>query len=115
MSSRKGTDILIDAFIDGKLYEKSVLVIHTQIPVERVCKYDKLHLEKYGIQIIEKTVTAPGLYYLGDVYVYPTRLDGLGLTMYEALASGLPVITSDFPPMNEAVNCNIGRLVKIKD
>ena len=115
MSNRKGTDVLVDAYIKGKLYRDSKLIIHTQIPINNVCKYSKDDLESYGIEIIEKTVTAPGLYYLGDVYVYPTRLDGLGLTMYEALASGMPMITSNFPPMNEVGDENCVRLVKIKD
>ncbi len=115
MSARKGTDILVDAFIEGKCYEQSKLVIHTQIPIHTVCKYTKEELEQYNVEVIEKTVTAPGLYYMGDVYVYPTRLDGLGLTMYEALASGLPVITTNFPPMNEAVTNDIGKLVNVRD
>lgn len=115
MSVRKGTDILIDAFIDGELYKTSKLIIHTQIPISKVCKYDEKFLNEHNVDIIEKTVTAPGLYYLGDVYVYPTRLDGLGLTMYEAAASGLPIITTDFPPMNEAVKESFGKLVKVKD
>ena len=115
MSTRKGTDLLIEAFIEGKCYKKSSLIIHTQLPIKSLCKYSLDELNGFGISVIEKTVTAPGLYYLGDIYVYPTRLDGLGLTMYEALSSGLPVITTDFPPMNEAVNNDVGRLVKVED
>ena len=114
MSDRKGTDILINAFITGNLYEKSKLIIHTQIPIEQVCKYKKTELQKYSVEIIEKTVTAPGLYHLGDIYVYPTKLDGLGLTMYEALACGLPVITTNYPPMNEIIDNTIGRLVEVE-
>lgn len=114
MSPRKGTDILLNAFINGRLYEKSKLIIHTQIPIEKVCGYSDEILKNYGIEVVQKTVSAPGLYYLGDVYVYPTRLDGLGLTMYEALASGLPVITTDYPPMNEVVDDNVGKLVKLE-
>jgi len=53
------------------------------------------------------------LYYLGDVYVYPTTLDGLGLTVYEALASGLPVIATDVAPMNEIITEDNGKLVKV--
>jgi glycosyltransferase involved in cell wall biosynthesis len=49
------------------------------------------------------TVTAPGLYHLGDVYVYPSRLEGIGLTIAEAISCGLPVIVTDEPPMNEFV------------
>lgn len=115
MSTRKGTDQLIRAFIKGELFKRSKLIIHTQIPLKNFTDESKESLEKYGIEIIEKTVSPPGLYYLGDVYVYPTKLDGLGLTMYEALACGLPVVTTDFPPMNETVTKDVGRLVRVKD
>ena len=113
MSPRKGTRVLVDAFIDGKLYENSKLILHTQIPIEKVCNYGKDELKKYNVEVIQKTVSAPGLYHLGDVYVYPTTLDGLGLTLYEAISCGLPVIASDNPPMNEVINNEIGKLVKI--
>ena len=115
MSVRKGTDILIDAFLDGKLYNNSKLVIHTQKPIEKVCKHDKAYLETKNIEIIEKTVGAPGLYEMGDIYVYPTKLDGLGLTLYEALSFGMPVITTDYPPMNEAITEDVGSLIKPLD
>lgn len=116
MSERKGTDILVQTFINSsELKSKSELIIHTQLPCEYVCGYKKEELEKNGITVIEKTVAPPGLYFLGDVYVYPTRLDGLGLTMYEALSCGMPLITSDFPPMNEVGNDEIVKRVKIQD
>lgn len=115
LAVRKGTDLLIDAYIHGKIYEKAKLVIHTQKPIELCCPYKKDELEKYNIEVIEKTVPAPGLYYRGDIYVYPTRLDGLGLTMYEALSCGLPMITTDFPPMNEVGDETIVKRVKVAD
>lgn len=116
MSIRKGTDILIDAFVDGKLYEHSKLIIHTQIPIEKnYCKYSREDLFKYNIEIIEKTVTAPGLYHKGDIYVYPTRLEGLGLTMYEALACGMPIIVTNFPPMNEFGSLDVVKYVDVGD
>lgn len=113
MSPRKGTDILLDSYIEARLYKESKLIIHTQIPLEKVSKYRNCELEKYGIEVIEKTVTAPGLYYKGDIYVYPTKLDGLGLTMYEALASGMPVITTNNGPMNEIIDNEVGTLVDV--
>ena len=115
MSARKGTDILVDSYIEHGLFEKSKLVIHTQVPIQRLCKYDATELSRYNIQVIEKTVSAPGLYHMGDVYVYPTRLDGLGLTMYESLACGLPLITTDFPPMNEVGIEDFVKLVSVND
>jgi 1,2-diacylglycerol 3-alpha-glucosyltransferase len=38
-----------------------------------------------------------------DVCVTPSRWEGLGLPLYEAMAFGQPVITNDDPPMNEVI------------
>jgi 1,2-diacylglycerol 3-alpha-glucosyltransferase len=73
---------------------------------------DRLHHEG-KLRIIEATVPAPGCYHLGDVYVYPSRLDGIGLTIAEALSCGLPVIVPDTPPMNEFVGETNGQKVAI--
>jgi len=66
------------------------------------------------LETIEKTVTAPGLYTKGDVYVYPSRLEGIGLTVAEALASGLPCIVPDNAPMNEFLSpfCRVSKIEK---
>lgn len=113
---RKGTDILIKAF--HKLNRDFCkLIIHTQLPLKQFFPDLKeiIHqLEKNNrLKLIEKTIAAPGAYYLGDVYVYPTKLEGIGLTIAEALASGLPVITSDNPPMSEFIVRDTGSLIKI--
>lgn len=113
MSLRKGTKLVVKAFIDGELYKNSKLLIHSQIDFQHAFGLNIDDLKNYNIEVVQKTVTAPGLYYLGDVYVYPTTLDGLGLTLYEALACGLPVITTNNAPMNEVINNKIGRLVEV--
>jgi glycosyltransferase involved in cell wall biosynthesis len=50
-------------------------------------------------------LTAPAdhrrLYDHGDVCVQPSHLEGLGLQLLECQAAGLPLITTDAPPMNE--------------
>lgn len=113
MSNRKGTDVLIDSFVSRELYKLGAkLVIHTQKKIDHLITEEKA--KQVGIEIICKSVPAPGLYHLGDIYVYPAKLDGLGLTMYEALACGLPVIATDVAPMNEVVNSQNGKLVKVK-
>jgi glycosyltransferase involved in cell wall biosynthesis len=38
----------------------------------------------------------------GDVLLAPSKWEGLGLPLYEAQACGMPVITTDGEPMNEA-------------
>jgi len=112
---RKGTDLILEAF--SALSSPARLVIHSQGPLaERIPNQATLKklIEDGRLTLNEQTVTAPGLYHLGDVYVYPSRLEGIGLTIAEALACGLPVITTDNPPMNEFVNHNLtGRLASV--
>jgi len=38
-----------------------------------------------------------------DVCLAPTRWEGLGVFLYEAIGLGMPIITNDHPPMNEVV------------
>jgi len=45
----------------------------------------------------------PFPYSEGDVYVYPSRLDGIGLTLPEAVSCGLAAIVTDSPPMTEFI------------
>lgn len=113
---RKGTDLLIHAF--EKVKGNSKLIIHAQVSLEEKIPYmmDKINklVKEKRLEVIHQTVGAPGLYHLGDVYVYPSRLDGIGLTVAEALATGLPAIVSDNPPMNEFITPISGETVKIK-
>ena len=41
------------------------------------------------------------LYDEGDVCIQPSRWEGLGLSLLESQACGLPLVTTDAPPMNE--------------
>lgn len=105
---RKGTDFVIKAFdILSRTDLKSKLIIHTQINLTDffpdLSDVISTLINRGRLEIIEKTVSAPGLYHLGDVYVYPSRIEGIGLTIVEALACGLPVITVDNGPMNEFI------------
>lgn len=40
----------------------------------------------------------------GDVFVFPHKFAGLSLPIQEAMATGLPVITTDFNPFNQIIN-----------
>jgi glycosyltransferase-like protein len=43
----------------------------------------------------------PALYRIADAFVFPSVKEGWGLVLLEAIASGLPVITSNQPPFTE--------------
>jgi len=112
---RKGTFPTVKAF--SKVTGQRRLLIHSQAPLSQYPPDVRQQItDDDSIEFIHKTVGAPGLYHLGDIYVYPTVLEGIGLTICEALASGLPVVTTDAPPMNEFVqDGENGRLIKVKD
>ncbi|MBW4441179.1 MAG: MSMEG_0565 family glycosyltransferase [Plectolyngbya sp. WJT66-NPBG17] len=46
----------------------------------------------------------PSLYRSADAFVFPSVKEGWGLVILEAIASGLPVITSHQPPFTEFLN-----------
>lgn len=110
INTRKGTDLLVEAFqlVQGDCK----LIIQSQVGLDSYGRCGDIIVKDPRIEFIHKTVDPPGLYFLGDVYVYPTRLEGIGLTIIEALSSGLPVITTNQAPMNEFVEDGItGKLV----
>ena len=115
---RKGTDILIRSFYKCANRKKGKLFIHTQVSLTKL--YPELsdiisEMENDGsMELCENTVTAPGLYHKGDVYVYPSRLDGIGLTLMEAISAGLAIITIDNAPMNEFVEPEFGDVCSVE-
>jgi len=116
---RKGTDFLIQAFLNLNS-NNSKLIIHTQVDIfkffpslNKICKN---LIKSKKLEIINETVSAPGLYCKGDVYVYPTRLEGIGLSIAEANSCGLPVITTNQAPMNEFILHGInGSLISVAE
>jgi len=81
---------------------------------KRFLKYFK---RNPNCKIIFKTAdnTKGGLFSLGDVYICPSLYEGVGLTITEAMATGMPVVTTDYPTMNEWLTDNIeGRLIQPK-
>ncbi|WP_144280888.1 glycosyltransferase family 4 protein [Chryseobacterium echinoideorum] len=114
---RKGTDLLLKCIplIQNDTFK---VIIHTQTDLRIF--FPDLHslidnlISSKKLEIIQETINAPGLYHLGDVYVYPSRLEGIGLTVAEAIACGLPIITPDCGPMNEFVKKGISDTVRVE-
>ncbi|MEM6252835.1 MAG: MSMEG_0565 family glycosyltransferase [Cyanobacteria bacterium P01_D01_bin.156] len=53
----------------------------------------------------------PTLYRLADVFVFPSVQEGWGLVVLEAIASNLPVLTSNQPPFTEFLSPDSAMLV----
>ena len=109
---RRGTLFTIEAF--KKVTGNCRLLIYSQVELvkclpiwqEKICSDQR-------ITFIFGTFD-PFPYSEGDVFIYPSKLDGIGLTLPEALSNGLPSITTNAPPMNEFVIDGLnGFLVKV--
>jgi 1,2-diacylglycerol 3-alpha-glucosyltransferase len=112
-NDRKGLLLALDAF--KKVKGNCKILVYSQVELSKcLISWQEKILSDNRIEFIYGTFD-PFPYKNGDVYIYPSRLDGIGLSLPEALSSGLPVITSDCPPMNEFVINDVnGCLVKVE-
>lgn len=120
---RKNSLQLLEAFIEFlKTYPQAQLIIAGG---ETLFDYEPYRLEFFNLarqhQIeIGKTLLLPGviadrdlpvLYHCADGFIFPSVKEGWGLALLEAIASGLPVITSNIPPFTEFLNQDTALLV----
>lgn len=88
---RKGADLVEKAFSEMKY------------PLD-ICTQSSVNFCTELSSLIEGDVQdRNSLYASGDVYVAPTRWEGYGLHILEAMACGLPVLTTSGDPMAEYV------------
>jgi len=113
--SRKGLDILIEAF---KLVLNSV---DAQLLI--VGRVGKTHLQDLTEPVSDKIiftgyvdeVTLKKSYALCDVYVCPSRLEGFGLTILEAFAAGKPVVATNVGAIPELLQKGKNGILVEKD
>jgi glycosyltransferase involved in cell wall biosynthesis len=91
---RKGTRDVINAFRRIKS-DHPHLKVRLQKPSILPRLDNKITLE------IGNLLDPGDLYRTGDVFIQPSKLEGIGFMVLEAIACGLPVITLNIPPLNE--------------
>ena len=105
IKNRRGIDLALKAYALARKQDQNItLTIHSIKPLKKYVPPDLLNVE--GLSISEGLLARQDLakfYDHADVLLYPTRWDGFGLSLLEALHEGLPVITTDGQPMNELV------------
>jgi len=87
--NRKGINVVVDA---ARLVPDIPIVLRTQ---------KELGSLPTNIQTLQSTENPAELYSVGDIFLAPSRWEGVGLQLYEAQACGLPVFTTNGPPMHE--------------
>ncbi len=117
LSYLKGVDILLNA---AKIYEQQKNII-TIIAGNGALLKD---LKKQAKELDLKNVYFVGhksqkalkkLYNVSDVFAIPSRQEAFGLVGVEALACGLPVVSTSTGGMKDFVNENVGILLKSED
>jgi glycosyltransferase involved in cell wall biosynthesis len=87
---RKGMEVLFEA---ARLLQPIPFIVYTQIaPVTPV---------PANVELRPPPMDNARLYDDGDVCVQPSHWEGLGLQLLECQSAGLPLVTTDAPPMNE--------------
>ncbi|ELS03927.1 glycosyltransferase, MSMEG_0565 family [Xenococcus sp. PCC 7305] len=78
-----------------------------------IAKQHQIHLgESLLLPGVMSDQDIPVLYRCADAFVFPSVKEGWGLVLLEAIASGLPVITSNIAPFTEFLSSQQALLVK---
>lgn len=109
---RKGLDILIEAFLRVIETTDAILIV---VGKGDSTKFRNL-IESVNNRIlftgyIEESMLKK-FYILCDIYVCPSRLEGFGLTILEALTFGKPIISTKVGVIPELIDNEIGILVE---
>jgi len=91
---RKGFDILINACKDIPR-DVGVYIVGGKAPEEYIRRKEELKLQNVHFIDFKPKEELKQYYMASDLFVLPTRFDAWGLVINEAMAFGLPVITTD--------------------
>jgi glycosyltransferase involved in cell wall biosynthesis len=94
---RKGTRDAIQAFCRLKRRDVKLTVrLQRQAPFPPMD--DRVEV------VIGNLANPADLYACGDICVQPSKMEGIGFMVLEPACAGMPVITTDYPPMNEFIH-----------
>lgn len=119
LSPQKGFDYLLKALSKVKEKEKDFVLLiigdgEERKNLENLTK--KLGLEKEVIflgKIFHEKL--PKYYHLADIFVLPSLYESFGIVFLEAMAAGLPIISTNTAAIPEVVKKNTGILVEPKN
>ncbi len=118
MNVVKGPDKFVDIakIILGKRKDVEFVMVGSDEGMEKVVK-EKISNEKkiHFLGAIRDRNEVMKMYQSADVYVLPSYREGLPLTLFEAMASGLPVVASPVNGVPYEMNSENGFLVKYGD
>lgn len=120
---RKGQDATVRAFTQAFEPEEPVqLILHCTNPFDMdINIFQELFALRLGVhaeilvgQGMFPTPDYASFFTSGDAFIFPTRAEGFGLPILEAMASGLPVITTNVTGHADFVNKDVTYIIKTK-
>ena len=112
MSKRKPIDPVLEAF-SRTTDERFRLIVKAQVE-RKAAKVERAAERDPRIELITEDLPTDEhlrLFASADVSLAPSRWEGLGLHLYEAMAFGIPTVVNDSPPMNEVVDDGVNGLL----
>ena len=115
-TSQKGQRYLIEAVSRIRSHvPESVFVIAGQSGTNSE-ELAGLAAQQSGVFLLGARDDVPELMAAADVFAFPSLFEGLGVSLLEAMANGLAVVTTDAPPMSGIVEHRVnGLLVPARD
>ena len=113
LGHRKPLEPVVEAFARTKR-DDIRLVVKAQVERDRLGKLSRRVRKDKRIELrLGDEEWEPHLRSIAacDVCITPSRWEGLGLPLYEAMAFGQPVISNDDPPMNEVISDGLNGLL----
>src|SRR3989338_3333175 len=114
----KGHKYLLEAF--ENIYKENnnvkLLIVGDGEEKENLLKQIENYQSKNNILFLGKRNDVPKLLKISDIFVFPTLFEGMSNVIMEAMASGLPIITTNIPENKGLIEDNkTGILVQIKN
>jgi glycosyltransferase involved in cell wall biosynthesis len=107
-SLRKGTPLLLEAWRAAALPDAQVQLVGSWRLAEAKKKELPPGCSWVGPVSAERLRE---IYAAADIFVFPTNFEGRALVIGEALASGLPILTTKASGMDDAVDESCGRII----
>ena len=107
--ARKGGYTLLEAFLNGLDQDFILDIVTKDVSLKREFSSVK-NLNIY----CDLTPNSPGLKQLfaqANIFVFPTEADCFGIVVSEAMAAGLPVITTDIGGLSEQIEHGVNGLI----
>ena len=103
---RKGIYYLTEAFalFCAKVPDITLTVAGCMMPEEKITSFFPPQVrDRVRVIPMVKRADMPALYAEHDIFVFASLAEGMPLTLLEAMATGMPIITSDAPGMADIV------------